>query len=90
MIYIVTYDLREPGQNYDNLLRIIKSEPAWARLGGSSYLIDTEESAVNLRDKYKRVLDSNDKLYVGIVKAPAAWLGMPDDVSNWIKDNLDE
>lgn len=90
MIYIVTYDLIEPGQKYDDLLNLIKSEPAWARLGGSAYLVDSKEEAVALRDKYKRALDNNDKLYVGIVKAPAAWVGMPEEVSKWIKDHLEE
>ena len=72
MIYIVTYDLVEPGQKYDRLLDLIKSEPAWARLGGSSYLVDSDETAVALRDKLKMALDSNDKLYVGVVKAPGS------------------
>ena len=55
MIYIVTYDLSQPGQNYD---------------------------------KYKTALDSNDQLYVGAVSRPAAWIGMPDDVTEWIKKKL--
>ena len=38
----------------------------------------------------KRALDNNDKLYVGIVKAPAAWVGMPEEVSKWIKDHVEE
>ena len=33
MIYIVTYDLSQPGQNYDKLLNLIKEEINWARLG---------------------------------------------------------
>lgn len=90
MIYIVTYDLMEPDQKYDKLLDLIKAEPAWARLGGSSYLVDSDETAVALRDKFKLALDSNDKLYVGVAKAPAAWTGMPDSVTKWIKDHLNE
>ena len=90
MIYIVSYDLCEPGQKYENLLDLIKSAPAWARLGGSAYLVDSDESAVELGDKYKRALDSNDKLFVGYVKAPAAWTGMPTEVSNWMKKHLED
>lgn len=42
MIYIVSYDLVVPGQKYDELLSLIKSERAWARLGGSAYLVDSD------------------------------------------------
>ena len=88
MIYIVTYDLSQPGQNYDKLLNLIKEEINWARLGGSSYLVESNSTSVELRDKYKTDLDSNDQLYVGAVSRPAAWIGMPDDVTEWIKKKL--
>lgn len=88
MIYIVTYDLSQPGQNYDKLLNLIKAEMDWARLGGSSYLVESNSTAVALRDKYKAALDSNDQLYVGAVSSPAAWTGMPNDVTEWIKKKL--
>lgn len=88
MIYIVSYDLSEPGQNYDALIEKIKESDAWARLGGSSYLVESTKDAKELRDEYKTLLDSNDKLYVGKVEAPAAWTGMPTDVSTWILEKL--
>lgn len=88
MVYIVTYDLQEPGQRYSELLELIKACGNWARLGQSSYLIDCQEAAVQLRDKFISVLDRNDKLYVGQVLAPAAWTGMSEDVTKWIKERL--
>lgn len=88
MVYIVSYDLKEPGQRYSELVSAITSYRKWARLGQSAYLIVSVESAVELRDKFKQFLDSNDKLYVGIVNPPAAWVGMSDNVSQWIKDEL--
>ncbi len=88
MIYIVTYDLIDTNKNYEGLLKLLKSEPAWACLGGSSYLVNSEKSAVELRDHLKTALDSDDKLYVGQAQTPAAWTGMPKDVSEWIKKYL--
>jgi hypothetical protein len=89
-IYIVTYDLiGEPDCNsYKKLIELIKQGNDWARLGGSSYLVDSSLSPSDLRDKYMNVLDKNDKLYVGIVDAPAAWYGYSKDVTKWIKDKL--
>jgi hypothetical protein len=86
-VLIITYDLVNPGQNYQALLQAIKASPTWARLGGSSYLIFTEQTPVQVRDDLMRVLDRNDKLYVGVAPPPAAWTGMPEEVSNWIRTN---
>lgn len=88
MIYIVSYDLSEPGQRYDELVNKIKEADAWARLGGSAYLVKSDKSAADLRNKYRTVMDDNDKIYVGVVTAPAAWYGMPKDVSDWIVNNV--
>lgn len=88
MVYIVSYDLSVPGQRYEELFSLIDKEGAWARLGGSAYLLESNKTAVELRDSFKAALDNNDKLYVGIVNAPAAWTGMPDEVTEWIKKRL--
>lgn len=90
MIYIVSYDLSEPGQCYEQLVKKIQESAQWAKLGGSAYMIESDKTAVELRDKFIEVLDTNDKLYVGQVNAPAAWFGMPKEVTEWIKKKLDK
>ena len=87
-VLIVSYDLGSPGQNYERILQLIKAYDSWAKLGGSAYLIRTEASPVQVRDNLKTALDVNDKLYVGAASEPAAWTGMPEDVSKWIQANL--
>lgn len=91
-VYIVTYDLKDEENcpRYQRLLELIKSGGVWARLGGSSYLVDSDESPVELRDKYRSVLENKDLLYVGEVTAPAAWIGYSNDVTEWIKNKLDK
>lgn len=86
-VLIVSYDLNTPGKSYEPLLKLIKSYPGWARLGGSAYLIATDLEPVAVRDALQKTLDQNDKLYVGVSPAPSAWKGMPNDVSNWIVAN---
>jgi hypothetical protein len=86
-VLIVTYDLIKPGQNYEKLIQRIKQYGEWARLGGSSYLISTANSPVEVRNYLSVVLDQNDKLWVGVAPAPSAWHGLPNDVSNWILSN---
>ena len=84
---IISYDLVTPGQDYEALLKSIKSYPSWARLGGSAYLVYTDQTPVQVRDYLATTLDANDKLYVGVSPAPSAWRGLPDDVTNWIQTN---
>lgn len=86
-VLIVSYDLVNPGKNYEALLKKIKSYQSWARLGGSAYLILTDATVVAVRDALAALLDTNDKIYVGTAAAPAAWKGMPDEVSKWIVAN---
>lgn len=87
--YIVTYDLIEPGQRYEKLIELIKSEFAWAKIGYSAFIVKSSYSHTELRDKYKQALDANDKLFIGAISAPAAWSGLPDEVSRWLNKNLD-
>ena len=89
-VYIVTYDLKgeSTSENYTRLISLIKEEGIWACLGDSSYLIESEQTAVQLRDKFKRALDYDDVLYVGKVSAPAAWYGYSQQVAAWIKAKL--
>ena len=87
-IMIVTYDLMNPGQNYEALLKRIREYQKWAKLGYSTFLIATEQTPVQVRDYLGQAIDRYDKLYVGVAVAPAAWQGMTDEVSNWIRSNL--
>ena len=84
---IVTYELVNPGHNYDKLLQRIKAYPLWAQLGGSSYLIVTDQTVVNVRDYLKPALDAKDKLFVSACPVPSAWFGLPEEVGKWILEN---
>ena len=86
-VLIISYDLVNPGQNYEKLLRLIKAYASWARLGGSAYLIYANATPAQVRDYLLPALDRNDKLFVGVSPPPSAWFGMPDDVSKWIQAN---
>jgi len=86
--YIISYDLSKPGQNYEALLKKIKTHHAWARLGGSAYIVLSDNTAAQIRDDLTQALDKNDKLFVGAINAPAAWIGLGDEVSQWLRNDL--
>jgi len=89
-IYIVTYDLcsESSPDSFHKLQSLIKEDRRWACLGESSYLIESDRTAVELRDSFKEILGPDDVLYVGMVSAPAAWIGYSKEVTEWIINKL--
>jgi len=85
-ILIITYDLKNPSFNFETLIQRIKYFGAWAKLGTSAFLIFTSASPTEVRDYLKEVLTENDKLFISVIKAPAAWFGIGNEVSSWIRD----
>ena len=70
-VYVVNYDLRKPGRNYQPLWDRLA---AWKAVRGleSMWFIVTSSTAVQIRDDLKAYVDSNDGLFVGILGG-AAW-----------------
>lgn len=89
--FLISYDLRgkdETSEDYKRLIDKIKSYSSWARPTYSDWFIVTEKSAESVRDEVKGFIDSNDRLLVTKASAPGAWVGLPDEVSTWLKNNL--
>ena len=85
--YIISFDLKNPGINQQKLVDSIKTAKIWARLTATSYLILTEKTAVEIRDILVVNIKIADKVYIGKLDKSAAWLGLGEDVSNWIRNN---
>ncbi|HWQ91711.1 MAG TPA: SinR family protein [Clostridia bacterium] len=86
--YMIGYDLNKPLQNYAGLIEAIKTYSPWWHHLDSTWLIVTDETAVQIRDKLVPYLDSNDELLVAKVSAPGAWQGFNQQGSEWLRDNL--
>ncbi|OYZ18936.1 MAG: hypothetical protein B7Y39_12955 [Bdellovibrio sp. 28-41-41] len=64
MIYSISYDLKNPGQNYDGLIEKIKSLGAWAHPCESYWLVDTQLNSAAVFNILKAFLDGNDVMIV--------------------------
>ena len=85
--YLITYDLSKPGQNYSDIINIIKSFNAWARLSESSYAVTSNLVPYQIYQKFEPHLDQNDQLYVIGLHQP--WAGYGDkEVNQWLDNNL--
>jgi hypothetical protein len=87
--YLVGYDLDKPGQKYKNLEEEIKALGAWWHHLDSTWLVVSELSTTQVRDRLQQHIDANDKLIVvRVTGTEAAWYGFSEEGGQWIKDNL--
>jgi CRISPR/Cas system-associated endoribonuclease Cas2 len=87
--FLVTYDLHEQGQNYDCIHKKLKSYTTHWHVQYSVWLIETTQSAVEVRDHLSSCLDSNDKLLIARLSGEAAWKGYSENVTQWLKSRLE-
>lgn len=92
-VYLITYDLNTPGQKYNCLYKAIeKSFPhRWNEMN-NIFIVQSNNSAEQIRNYLSSCIDSNDKLLVvklatGI-SSEAAWQGINKNGSDWLKTAL--
>lgn len=86
--YVISYDLDQPGQDYEDLFELIKSYGTWCHAMESTWFIVTDEDAQTIRDYLLTTMDSNDKLFVGKLSGEGAWSGLGTKKNQWLKKNL--
>jgi len=82
----VSYDLHEPGKNYESVIAEIKKLGAWAKVHYSLWYVD---SALNSEQAAKRVwsaMDGNDRLIViDATNNHCYWYNLSKEVAELIK-----
>lgn len=82
---LVTYDLRAPGRNYDDLHELLKSTGTWAHPLESVWFVVTDLTPAQARDAVLEKVDANDKVFVVDVSGDsAAWRGLEQSSSDWL------
>jgi CRISPR/Cas system-associated endoribonuclease Cas2 len=85
---LVTYDLNNSGKNYEDIEKILKSYTKWAKLATTTFIIITDETCVQVRDKVKGKIDSDDELLVVGLNGNWATSNINKKISDWLKENL--
>jgi hypothetical protein len=88
--YLIGYDLNKPRENddYKDLIEAIKEYGTWWHHLDSTWIIKTNQSAVEIRDKLKKHIDTGDELLVVRLRQESAWTGFNKKGSDWLMDNL--
>lgn len=87
--YCITYDLKQPGRNYEPLYDAIKSVGIWWHFLDSTWLVSTTLNAQDIWARLAPAIDSSDLLLViEVRKQSQGWL--PNDAWTWIQANVGE
>ena len=88
--YLITYDLKKSGQNYNALYDAIKSasyNDTWMHYLDSTWIIKSSLSAEQVYDKIKAVVDDNDYfIIIEVVKDYYGWL--PKESWEYLDNNI--
>lgn len=86
-IFMISYDLNQPGQNYPKVRETIESFGVWCHYLESTYLIKTSSSIETVNQAIAKHLDSSDRIIVCKIDKPIhGWLS--DEQWQWINTNL--
>ena len=85
-LMMVTYDLRQQGQNYDVLINALQSLGA-LRVQLSTWWVATTHNDTALRDYLQTFIDGNDSIIVGHLSSVSGYEGVP-EIRVWIEEYL--
>lgn len=64
MVYIITYDLKKVGQNYDALYKKIISLGQTCHALQNLWFLDTNYNVDIIRDTLRTIIDQNDYVFI--------------------------
>ena len=85
MVLIVTYDLHNPGRDYDAVADVPKAAGSWAHPQGSVWFIDTFLEPSDVRDRLKDAGDPTDEYFVARMRQHWAAFNTDSDATDWLK-----
>jgi hypothetical protein len=87
-LYLITYDLRKPDQNYKTLIDEIKKFQYWCDPLQSTWIIESTSSSTEIRFLLRTKMDNNDKLLVVSLDRKGSWSGMDSDEEMWLRQHF--
>lgn len=82
-IYVVTYDLKQPGRNYAPVHEYLKRFTYCKGLE-SVWLLDTTATPATIRDQLRSLVDGNDSVFVA--RLQGEWASFNYGCGEWLND----
>lgn len=87
--YIINYDLRQQ-RNYQVFYDAIQTHTRWAHVLVSTWAIESNKTAAQIRDELSQHIGHDDGLIVASASGEVAWVGLKSSVSDWLKQSIDQ
>lgn len=88
MILSISYDLHNPGRDYEKIISTIKTADSWAHPQGSLWLIDTKHSPEQWVLKLRNAGDVNDEYFISQLARNWWSANLDSIVLEWLKSPL--
>jgi hypothetical protein len=89
---LIFYDLSKPetSPEYVSLIDAIRKLGAWAKLMDSVWMVKSDLTTTQARDLLMkhRAASSERLLVIDVTSRRAAWIALPADVGEWIKQRI--
>lgn len=72
-IYIVSYDLNQPGQDYGSLIKAIESFKGYKPLLKSTWAVCHSGTAKDVFNFLSSYVDDTDRLFISVLTENACW-----------------
>ncbi len=87
MVYMISYDLKSPTSNREEVENSIKSLGPWCKYVTTTYLVKSSLSIDAVQSKVTANLDSNDRMIICKVEKPIKGF-LTSKQWDWIHQNL--
>lgn len=88
-VYLISYDLKKPGQDYNRLYEVLKSATSWWHYLESLWLIRSQESPDTWQQRIRNQIDESDVFLIFELYPANRYTGwLPREAWDWIKQNL--
>ena len=83
----ISYDLNSPGQDYETIIKEIKSLGIWEKVQKSLWYVQSTLTVKQVSDRLTQYIDTNDSIIViDASNNKAISYGLSDEVDKYIKD----
>lgn len=88
-VYLVTYDLRVPGRNYQLLYDAFKQATTWWHYLESTWILVSPEELSVWQERIRNVIDANDSFLILELKTGTEHGGwLPQKAWDWLNQQL--
>jgi hypothetical protein len=88
MVYLISYDLRQPGRDYSQLIDAIQKLGPWARVLESLWTVDVNAKADAIAQHLRAYIDPSDGLFVVGLTTDWQSYGVDQKVNAWLRQAL--